>query len=285
MLDSGEVKRRQNEERLLKIQYAARVHYNKALRELGCGWILCILTLAFSLMPDSLPYWILNGIPFLLDLAVWAVIRSVGENVRKASGLREYFDDYVLQLPSKSARTQVEDINELSERLYQKNKEQARIQIAHNAHDNPPGVRDWYEITDQQIGEELQLECQKQNVWWNSKLTKCRICITACIAVVVIMIFLTLCLECGVIRTIICSAGLLVQIADRMCENIKYLRISSEIDGALKVVEIQPTETAVAELQDLINKRRGIVVLELDAVHGKNAGKWSNVYAKRKGGI
>ena len=75
-------------------------------------------------------------------------------------------------------------------------------------------------------------------------------------------------------------AGIIIKIAERIVENCKYLSVSKEIDGALKAVEASPSKKGVLLLQELIDKRRSINVLESNGIHKKVARKLSQIYER-----
>lgn len=67
-------------------------------------------------------------------------------------------------------------------------------------------------------------------------------------------------------KLIACFAGVIIKIIERLIENYKYFKISSEIDGAAKVIEINPSKEQLDELQRMINQRREYIVLEMNFI-------------------
>lgn len=282
-MNSNEIQRRQNDEKLLKIQYAARKHYNFAEKLNHYAWLLCLVS-AFSIfLPDSCPAFIYNGVPFTANLIALCSSLLVNHNVKLAAKLRKYFDANVLNIcPSQFSDTEIREIKEIAGKAYSKNPSKAEIQMANTGKDSPPGVSGWYVFPEQCIGISAKFECQRQNVWWNSKMSHKRLIVTIFAAVLVGIAFLLfLVSNDNTLTTLLCFSGLIIKIVERLIENGKYIKVSMQIDGALQAIETRPTEEGVEKLQNLIDERRSIAVLELNCFHKKSANILSKVYEER----
>lgn len=86
--------------------------------------------------------------------------------------------------------------------------------------------------------------------------------------------------NCGnsILNILLCSAGILIKICERVIENWRYFRISRLIEGAQQAIEVHPTAEGVKKLQNLIDERRSINVLEFGYFHKKLANKLSKLY-------
>lgn len=279
MTSSGEIQSRQNDEKLLKIQYAARENYNFAEKLNHFAWLLCLVS-AFSIfLPDNCSKIASYGIPFVADIAALFLILLVNHKVKTAANLRRYFDSYVLDIfPNQFAETELRKLKEVAEKEYSRNPQKAKVQMANTGKDSPPGVHEWYVFAEPFIGIMAQFECQRQNTWWNSKMSHHRLTASICAVVLVGICFLLLLINNNVVSTILCSAGLIIKIIERIIENWQYISVSKEITGSQKTIERQPTAGGIEELQILIDKRREIDVLELNWIHKKNANRFSKLY-------
>ena len=123
-----------------------------------------------------------------------------------------------------------------------------------------------------------QFECQRQNTWWNSKMVTVRIITTVFILILVGSILVVLLPNNSILNILLCSAGILIKICERMIENWRYFRISRLIEGAQQAIEVHPTAEGVKKLQNLIDERRSINVLEFGYFHKKLANKLSGLY-------
>ncbi len=82
----------------------------------------------------------------------------------------------------------------------------------------------------------------------------------------------------SILNILLCSAGILIKICERVIENWRYFRISRLIEGAQQAIEVHPTAEGVKKLQNLIDERRSINVLEFGYFHKKLANKLSGLY-------
>ena len=120
------------------------------------------------------------------------------------------------------------------------------------------------------LGIIAQFECQRQNAWWNSKMLRKRLAATICTFISIGIALLILINRTDIIITLLCFAGFICKIVERLIENSKYIYLSNLIDGAQQAVEAHPTQEGIEKLQTLIDKRRAINVLELNWLHKKN---------------
>lgn len=279
MTSSDEIQNRQNGEKLLKIQYAARANYNFAENLNHFAWLLCLIS-AFSIFfPDNCSEIVSYGIPFVADIVALFLVLLANHKVKTAANLRSYFDSYVLNItPNQFMETDIRKLTEVAEKEYCKNPQKAKVQMYNTGKDFPPGVHEWYVFAEPCIGISAQFECQRQNTWWNSKMLHKRLVATICAFVIIGIAFLFLLGNSNVIVVLLCSAGIIGRVVERLIENSKYIYLSILIDGAQQNVEAHPTTEGIDNLQTLIDKRRAINVLELNWFHKKNSNRFSKLY-------
>lgn len=278
-MNSKEIQNRQNEDQFLKIQYAAREYFNSAEKLNHYVWLLCVASAFWIFLPNNLPVLILNGIPFVVDIIVFIFTLLVNHRVKMAAKLRKCFDAYVLDIcPEQFSETELREIREISGKMCLKYPDEAKKQMDNTGKDSPPGVREWYVFLDSYDEAHAQLECQRQNVWWNKKVFIGRIFVTICVTILVGLVFLVLMAHNGILSTMLCSAGLMIKLLERLIENGRYVWVSARIDGALQVLEVGPTRESIEKLQGLIDERRSIPVLEFNWIHNRKANLWSKEY-------
>lgn len=280
-MDSNEILKRQNEEKSLRIQYAARNSFNAAEKYNGWAWFACLVA-AFSLIfPDAWPAYILNGIPLTADICAAIFSFCACTKVKWASMLRQYFDAYVFDLQwTQYSEADRREVLEYTEKICCKHPDDLAIQMANTGYDTPPGLRDWYVFSGHYIGAKALLECQRQNTWWNKRMVEKRLLVTVILTVLLVLVFWLLSTHYNKLTMVFCSAGIIIKIAERIVENGRYLSVSKEIDGALKAVEASPSKNGVLLLQELIDKRRSINVLESNGIHKKVARKLTQIYER-----
>jgi hypothetical protein len=278
-MTSDEIQSRQNEENLLKIQYAARKYYNTAEKLNNYVWLLCLMSALSLFLPVAWPTLLTHGIPFCADLVAAGLMLLVNHKVTTAAKLRRYFDAYVLNICLDDfSVTEIRKIKEISDRTYSKKTEKSKIQMTNIGYDSPPGVLEWYVFQKPYFGFSAQLECQRQNAWWNSKMLRTRLMVTLCAAILVSIGFVLFMVKGEILISILGLAGLLIKIVERIIENGKYIMISIQIDGALKAIEPCPTKESVEKLQNFIDKRREVNVLEFNWFHERFANMLSKSY-------
>lgn len=281
MIDSNIINSRQNEIQYLKIQYAARKYFNTAEIVNYLSWIFCILSALSVFFPSDTTKFITMGIPIILDTLAFITAYIFNCKLKIGANLRNYFDSQVLMINQDNyTPLNKQEFNELAAKIYQKNQSKADICIHNTGRDIPPGVYNWYEFKEEINDINAQYECQKQNIWWNKKMVKNRL---VCLPVFfgILLIFFTLIfvfLQTDMWIVITCSAGIFLKIVERIIEHYKYHVISIKIETIQNHIETQLTPYNIAKLQDLINKRREITVLEINIIHRNKAKKYSTLY-------
>jgi hypothetical protein len=263
----------------LKVQYAARVCFNSAEKYNIFAWIACLLSAFSVFLPNSWSMYIINGIPCVADILAFVFSLMTSYQVNWASKLRKYFDSYVLDIQlNQFSETELCKIREQTEKIYMRNPAHATTQITNTGKDSPSGVRNWYVFSKFYNGINAQFECQRQNTWWNSKMVKARIITTAFIFILVGGVFFFLALNNSILNVLLCSTGVLIKICERVIENWRYARVSRLIDGSQQTIEVHPTVEGIEQLQNLIDKRRAINVLEFGVLHNRLASKLTKLY-------
>ena len=279
MIVSVEIEKRQNEEKILKVQHAARCLYNSAEKLNNYVWFFCLVSTFSVFIPPTWPVYASYGIPFVANLVAATLLILATHKVKTAAILRKFFDSYVLDIyPSQFTETELRKIWEHTEKVYSTNPDNAKVQMAHTGEDSPPGIRDWYIFPEPLNDISAKFECQRQNAWWNSKLIRNRFITIVCTSVVVGVTFIILAVKNNLLTTILYSAGLITKIVERLIENGRYLIVSMKINGAIQVLEKHPTEEGIAVLQNFFDERRAIVVLESNTYYKKAVNKISALY-------
>ena len=281
MHNSDEICKKQNEEINLKRQFAAREYYNSA--ETINYWIIILVILSLvSLFLDNILDKNFHSIfLFIIDIAIFTLYEIRNNNVAKAATIRELFDDEVLGFNRiKKTQSESNTLQEYVLSICEANPDKTNVQITNNGKDKIPGVRDWYCFQKPIDKLEAQLECQRQNIWWNNKLFKLRI--------ILLFIFLFLGFILFVIGFIYSDNKLNIFLSfigfsiniDFVYGNYKYFILSKKIEGCLATVELSKNKQSIEKLQDYINEKRKLYVLECNFLHKLLANKLTNDYEK-----
>lgn len=264
---------------MLKVQYAARHCYNLAEKQNYFVWLFCLIS-AFSIfLPDELPGHLSLAVPFSADIIAWILMALVNKNVQKAADLRRYFDACSIAIGADQySESEKRRLAEIAGNIYSKNSEVAELQMRNTGNDNPPGVHDWYMFSKQYDGLEAKFECQRQNTWWDKELFSIKYAVTLIAFVIITAIFIILAVQNNFFETLLCSAGLLIKLAERVIDNRKYRISSIKIDGAQQTLEAHLTIEGVEQLQTLIDERRAINILGINLLHKICANRLTKKY-------
>ncbi len=278
-MNSCNIIERQNEPFLLKVQYAARYYYNSAEKQNYFVWLFCLIS-AFSIfLPDGLPRHLSLVVPFFADIIAWILMILVNKNVQKAADLRRYFDAYSIDIGvDQYSESEKRRLTEIAEKTYSKNSKIAELQMRNTGNDNPPGVHDWYMFSKQYDGLEAKFECQRQNTWWDKALFRIKYVVTLIALGIIAAIFIILAVKNDFFKTLLCSAGLLIKLFERVIDNRKYHNLSIKIEGAQQTLEAHLSIEGVKQLQVLIDDRRAINILGINVLHKKWANKLTQKY-------
>ncbi len=281
MTNSTNIQKRQNEPPLLKIQFASRELYNSAEKINYIVWIACIISAISAFMPNSFPKQITIALPFVADMITFLLMFIVNKNIDLAARMRSYFDAYVFNIGlNYFSQSEIENIKEKSEEIYLKKKQFANQQLLHNGKDTPPGMRDWYVFSSNLEGLSAIFECQRQNTWWNKKISAIRYYIIFAVICALTIFFAIFCRN-NVLEILLCSAGIIIKTIERGIATWNYFMTSHSIDVSQEFVENDLTEKNIIKLQEAINRRRAIPVMEINLYHKLKAKHFSMAYEKR----
>lgn len=278
------IEKRQNEERMLRYQYASRRYYNLAEKLNNLVWMCCIISWLTIFLPDS-SSWdaYIIAVPFFADIIAAILNWRMTVYVSSAAALRKYFDAYVLGINiDQFTESDIQELEELTIRAVNHCPEKSKEQMANTGRDDPPGVRRWYELSQILSEQEAIYECQKQNCWWNKKITRKRLIYIGIELLILIPLVIFFIIEVqsktGVLQVIFSSGGLIAKCAERLVTNVRYYIISLKIDGALVVLSNSRSDESIKNLQALIDTRRSMAVLERNHIHKRHAKEYSELY-------
>jgi len=281
-MNSNEIEKRQNEDRMLRYQYASRWYFNRAEKFNDLVWVFCIISWLVILLPD-IPNAkvLLIAIPFFAD-AISAILNwRMTVYVSSASSLRKYFDAYVLGINIDQFEAhEVQKLEELLIKAVKYSPEKSKEEMANTGRDNPRGVRNWYEFSQPLSEQDAIYECQKQNSWWNKKIS-CERIICAVIGLLVFIplaIFLITITKVEIFITILSSGAFILKFIERIVTNGRYYMLSLKIDGALDVLTSSRTDENIKKVQAIIDERRAMPVLERNRIHKRRSKEYHELY-------
>lgn len=278
------IERKQNEERMLRYQYAARSHYNRAEKLNDLVWVCCIISGLIIFFPENTTWGkFFIAVPFFMDILAAILNWRMTINVSSASALRKYFDAYVLGINiDQFTGPEVQELEELSIKAIKHSPKKSKEQMANTGRNNPPGVRNWYEFSQSLSEQDAIYECQKQNCWWNKKITHKGLILSGIELLVLIVLSIFFVIEAktnaGILQVIFSSGGLITKCTERLIANVRYYMLSLKIDGALDVLTNSRSDENIKNLQVEIDARRAMPVLERNRIHKRHAKELSELY-------
>ena len=280
MNNQKQITEKQNDAKLLDCQYASRVLFNRAEKYSYLATACIILsTLCIFITGEKTSIII----PTILDILLIVFGVFMNKSQSKAAELRQYFDAVVLGINEHNySDAELCNIYSTVFAITTKNSSEHAIQVKNSGRDFPPGVKNWYEFSKEFHDNGAVFECQKQNCWWNDKLCKCRLKLTT--AAFVFSLFLygiaIHLLQINLFQAVFCLIGLLIGLAEQIYENCKYILLSKTMDDVIKIPDVSKNVSQLEHLQTLINRRRELMVLEINWMHRKNSKIWSEEYEK-----
>ena len=139
MINNQIINNLQNEDLLLKIQYASGRYFNYAEKVNYVSWLLCIASAVMIFVPDSASKIVSMGIPALLEVFAFITAYIFNNKLKKAASLRNYFDSYVLMICEDNyTDIRKQKLREIALTAYNKHKKEADIHIHNTGRDKPP---------------------------------------------------------------------------------------------------------------------------------------------------
>jgi len=276
-----QIQEKQNEDKMLRCQFAARECFNQAELLTYASWLLSILSALTLFLPDNESY-VLIFVPLGIDILAYLFHYLAEKKVSIAAKLRNYFDCIVLNIDlNKYSKNEIHRIWEIVNKICHKHQSKCKIQINHTGRDTPPGVKNWYEFPNKQSSDINPIfECQRQNCWWNDKLCSRRLIASFGVMCILIFIAITtmISFNIGAVRIIVCFLNLFFNLVDSIRANIHYVHLSMKMNAIIETPDTEKHTSQIEHLQELICSRREFPVLEINILHKLNALKWSETY-------
>lgn len=277
MNNQEEILRKQNDEGMLKCQYAARTYYNRAEVESYISWILSLIAAAFIFIQDTTGV-ILLIISIIIDIVTLILQYLVDRNVKNGAQMRNFFDAKVLGTCNSYSPSEEHGIWEKANTIVNAKNNAFAYQSTHNGKNTPPGLKDWYVFSKTySTPEEAVFECQKQNFWWTDKLYKRRILIYIAVATIFLVIA-GIGIHFSPLKTFLCLLSFSVNLFSDILESVHCSHVMQSIKTIVELQSEAINPCIIEDLQKRIKERREIQMLEINRLHNKNAPKWSDLY-------
>lgn len=281
MNSQAQILQKENQKDMLECQFASRVCFNRAEKLNYIAWLLSIPS-ALLIIPLPIKEEISIAIPLIIAAITLIIRRLARYYVEWGAKLRNFFDFNVLNIGT--SEISWEDHSSILEKIRTiANKHPDECQLAINADDQSdiPGVKNWYTFSREfNFNEAAVFECQRQNYWWTDKEFLYRkVAHFIVLAILMIAVIIGVCYH--PVKTIFCLISLVLNLYDDISENIKAWKIMQSIKTIVTLPGIENNPSQIKRLQDYIEKRRGLLVLEINSLHRKFAKQWARLYKAR----
>ena len=178
---SRTIKERQNDSDILDLQFSARYHMSKASRY--NSYIFCLILfilfiqclLIYGIVYKNEKNILLISINFLCNLLLFLFNFMPKPSIEIGSITKEYVDCELFNINfSYIGNIENTDIDKLKEKkilaINKSNPTYYNKQISNSGNSPARGLKDWYNLNDDDNGENAILKCQDQNNFWSNRL-------------------------------------------------------------------------------------------------------------------
>jgi hypothetical protein len=270
----------QNEERIIILLFLQRQNYRCAERCKQISWGLVFV----GLLSVFISYYT----PELKWILPWAVVVSYlslgvdwiySRKIRVAAASKAYMDDTLFHFREKEKYEGfcVEEIYTFAEKMKDRDIESYLVQTLNTGTDIPPGLLDWYSKFEHENENRVFFECQKENLWWNSQLSKWYILlIIVTVAFVVVAIVGTSCMFGLSVRNIVSlffqASALFIKAGREYLEYKDFRDFNLKANGKKEMIEDKHiVKMDLIKLQDEINAIRKTGFIVPDYIHKRFA--------------
>ena len=268
-----EINKKQNEDKMLELQYYARKQYNKSVTISEINIAVILISIILEILNMNNIY--ISGLLFIIFLALEFLTNKCIKNAAKA---RNIFDDILFKFNI------TEDYDKIKEKAYRiclKNKRDFEIQKRNTGTDNPPGLKDWYTKNDGKNMNEIILKFQIENTRWDKEITNIDL------KVFLTILFVLVCV--GVIKYFNKPLHELIKCLfvtiELVWEIIKRIKFYYDYNKNLRNRECLINEFSnnrvsknnLISLQKLIEERRKLNLVPLNSIHNKISQKMHDI--------
>lgn len=167
--------KKQNEEKMLMIQFFAKRKFNFAEITNEVSWVFVAINVALALIPTAkqclAEYFV--AIAAMATILSAVMQRLTNRFTKIAAAARQLFDYELFGFakPPRYGEYTEEKIKLYASKEKHRNNKRYITQISHSGIDKEHGVKDWYIIDDLWDNDKAVFECQKQNKLFDRGLT------------------------------------------------------------------------------------------------------------------
>lgn len=261
------IKNRQNDEKILRLQYSSRHLYNSAEFLDAASWILTIIVILIGWFENDNSA---NATAYIV--AILTVANVIIDYFRKkiiciAAGTRTHIDEVLFDFEPKKIINgfSVKTIEKTSDVIAKLHKKTYYKQITHNGKDKYKGVKDWYTLNNTNNKQDEIISAQIENCSFDKSVSK----ISECISILVFIVFFICLFKFDNNFLLVCA---FLPVTFKICKSIidyhEYKKIyEEEIILISKLKEYGYNEMQSLQLQSYIDSRRTLEFVTFSVVH------------------
>lgn len=165
---------KQNENQFIELLFLQRRSYYAAENWNRALWGITILSAVIASVSifnisDSLKVLVSS----IMILFAWIAHNQLKKKIMIGAYAKELFDRSLYAQTIKCSNWEVkpDEIREIAHCTRLKHSKEYNVAFANSGEDKPRGLKDWYTSSTNENRNESIFECQKENIWWDKKLS------------------------------------------------------------------------------------------------------------------
>lgn len=281
---------RQNDIEILDMLFLQRKMYDSAKIYWRLGWCIAITLAMVNIVCQILDIDsdIIILVVAAMDLGI-ILFEFLADRSQKIGAVTKgYIDDILFGMNNTYDEYSLSRIRELVIIYKGKYPKQYQVQINNTGKDDPPGIRDWYIVAQGDNKNIIVYKCQKQNVWWNGKLSRLYlytlISIIGFLAVIFLLALSVLNISIkSVALMYFANLGIVVKALKDVISGYRYYSYYTKANEDIIMIDKTLDESIITNsqinmLQGNINKIRKIQFLVPDFLHKLMSKKYHKLY-------
>ncbi len=254
---------KQNDEEMLKIQFAAKHYYSLSATLDSYTYFLTLITEILNIVARRNIYLTIVYIIFFILTMLLIIMKGRYRNL--AAKIRNIFDDKLFGF---NRHEYDHEIKMYVKKAYINHGKEAQILMNNTGKDNPPGVKDWYyrrKISDKN---EIIFSCQQENLFFDRNIQYYFTIISAILIGVYVASIIISHFFVGFNITMIIS---IIPIMQYICPKFNgFIKIRDshiKLDGMIETTKNNILTDNLISIQEIIEKRRAFDIDIPNIIH------------------
>lgn len=268
---------KQNEEKILRLLFASKKIYNRASLLNSLQWFIAFVGAIISNVDLVKGVMGQSAVILLSAVCVFTTFYLQGyiqKTVQLGADMKELIDRtlFGFDVTGSIGGHDKSHLYEAAINEQQNDLKNYNIAIKNTGTDKPKGVKNWYERSSNKDGNEAILQCQKENIWYDKKISRLHaiICGIALAAIVILFVVSYGQLSFISFLLVVCSyASLVIKIIADLLQYLEFKKYSLQAEVTVQAIEKGDVLTTkmLMNLQDYIYKRRATNYITYNFIH------------------